>query len=54
MRQHQVPEPFVAVMSGIAAAMHAQEFNVSGSALAQLLGQEPTSLLTYLQSVYGK
>jgi NAD(P)H dehydrogenase (quinone) len=54
MRQHQVPESFMEVLSGIAVAMQDNEFNKSSSALTQLLGHEPTNLLTYLQSIYGK
>ena len=54
MRQHQVPESVIDLMSGTAGAMRDNEFNAPSSALEQLLGHAPTDLKTYLQSVYNK
>jgi NAD(P)H dehydrogenase (quinone) len=54
MRQHQVPEPVVSLMTGIAQAMAANELNVASPAFEQLLGRKPTDLTTHLQTVYGK
>ncbi|WP_161599538.1 SDR family oxidoreductase [Hymenobacter nivis] len=52
-RQQQVPEPFITLLTGMAAAMRDQEFAATSPALAQLLGHAPTTLKTYLQTVYG-
>jgi NAD(P)H dehydrogenase (quinone) len=54
MRQHQVPEPFVVLMSSMGAAMQANEFKVGSPVLEKLLGHQPTDLKTYLHSVYSK
>ena len=54
MRQNQVPEPFVALLGGMAAAMRDNELNVISPLLEQLLGRQPTDLETYLRTQYGK
>jgi len=54
MREHQVPAPVVQMMSELASAIEADEFNASSPDFEQLLGRKPTDLKTYLTSVYGK
>jgi NAD(P)H dehydrogenase (quinone) len=54
MREHQVPEPFINLLLGIAEAMKNGEFNSPSTTFEQLLGRKPTDLKTYLAGVYGK
>ncbi|OGX90991.1 SDR family oxidoreductase [Hymenobacter coccineus] len=54
MRQHQVPEPMIALLQGMASAMQDSEFDLASPTFERLLGRRPTDLKTYLTTVYGK
>lgn len=54
MRQHQVPEPFIELLGGMAGAMKDGEFATASPAFEQLLGRKPTDLKAYLTSVYAQ
>lgn len=54
MRQHQVPEPMIALLQGMASAMQAGEFDLTSPAFERLIGRRPTDLKAYLTTVYGK
>ncbi len=54
MRQHQVPEPMIALLQGMASAMQAGEFDLASPTFERLLGRRPTDLENYLTTVYGK
>ncbi|AMR28279.1 hypothetical protein A0257_15085 [Hymenobacter psoromatis] len=54
MRQHQVPEPLIELLGGMAGAMKDGEFDLASPTFERLLGRRPTDLKAYLTTVYGK
>lgn len=52
LRQHHLPEPLITLVVSMARAQSRQEFNLTSPVFEQLLGRKPTSLVTYMQTVF--